>query len=238
MFKQVDTRVSFPEMEERILEFWRENETFKKSLEQRRGAPVYTFYEGPPTANGKPHIGHVLPRAMKDLFPRYHTMRGRLVPRKGGWDTHGLPVELEVEKELGISGKPDIERYGVEAFVKRCRDSVWRYKQEWERLTERIGFWMDLDDAYVTYFNDYIESVWWALKQIWERDLLYLGHKVVPYCPRCGTSLSSHEVAQGYTLHRAGPSRRLGQPGRRPLPRLDDDPLDAAVQPGAGGQPG
>lgn len=198
MFKPLDNPADFPAMERRTLEFWRENKVFEKSLEDRREAQPFVFYEGPPTANGRPHVGHVLPRAMKDLIPRFQTMEGRLVRRKAGWDTHGLPVELEVEKELGISGKPQIEKYGVEAFVERCRESVFRYKQEWEKVTERIGFWLDLEHPYVTYDNEYIESVWWALKQIWDKGLLYRGYKVVPYCPRCGTSLSSHEVAQGY----------------------------------------
>lgn len=198
MFKPLDNPADLPAMERRTLEFWRDNQVFEKSLEDRREAQPFVFFEGPPTANGRPHVGHVLPRAIKDLIPRFQTMEGRLVRRKAGWDTHGLPVELEVEKELGISGKPQIEEYGVEAFVERCRESVFRYKQEWEKVTERIGFWVDLEHPYVTYDNEYIESVWWALKQIWDRGLLYRGHKVVPYCPRCGTSLSSHEVAQGY----------------------------------------
>jgi len=198
VFEKVEPRVSYPRLEEEILEFWKENDTFKKSVEKRQGRPLFVFYEGPPTANGLPHVGHTLPRVFKDLIPRYKTMCGYHVPRKAGWDTHGLPVELEVEKELGISGKPDIERYGVQKFIERCKESVFRYEKEWVKLTERIGFWIDTDDPYVTYRNDYILSVWWALRRIWDRGLLYRGHKVVPYCPRCGTPLSSHEVAQGY----------------------------------------
>ncbi|MGB9839868.1 isoleucine--tRNA ligase [Thermovenabulum sp.] len=198
MFKKVEPTMNFVPIEENILEFWKENDIFKKSIEQRKNAPNYVFYEGPPTANGKPHAGHVLTRVIKDLIPRYRTMLGYRVDRKAGWDTHGLPVELEVEKQLGISGKPQIEEYGVEEFIKKCKESVFTYEQEWRKMTERVGFWIDLDDPYVTYHNSYIESVWWALKKFWEKGLLYKGHKVVPYCPRCGTSLSSHEVAQGY----------------------------------------
>ncbi|MCR4425161.1 MAG: isoleucine--tRNA ligase [Firmicutes bacterium] len=198
MFKRVDASMDFPEMESRILDFWKENRVFENSVRQREGAPEFIFYEGPPTANGLPHPGHVLTRAIKDVVLRYKTMTGYQVRRKGGWDTHGLPVELEVEKQLGISGKPDIERYGVEAFVRKCKESVFVYEQEWRRMTERLGFWIDMDDPYVTYHDSYIESVWWAVKTIWEKGLMYRGHKVVPYCPRCGTALSSHEVAQGY----------------------------------------
>jgi isoleucyl-tRNA synthetase len=196
-FKRVET-MNLPQIEMGILNFWKENDIYGKTLEAREGAPKFVFYEGPPTANGKPHPGHVLTRVMKDLIPRYKTMCGYYVYRKGGWDTHGLPVELEVEKFLGISGKRQIEDFGVENFIKKCKESVFTYKKEWEKMTERVGFWIDLDNAYVTYTNEYIESVWWALKQIWDKDLLYKGHKVVPYCSRCGTSLSSHEVAQGY----------------------------------------
>ncbi len=198
MFKQVDPSRNMPRMEEEILEFWKEQEIFKKTIKKTEGGPKFVFYEGPPTANAMPHPGHVLTRVMKDLIPRYRTMCGYHVPRKGGWDTHGLPVELEIEKQLGISGKPQIEEYGVENFIEKCKQSVFRYKREWERMTERVGFWVDLDKAYVTYENYYIESVWWALRKIWDKGLLYKGHKVVPYCPRCGTALSSHEVAQGY----------------------------------------
>jgi isoleucyl-tRNA synthetase len=184
--------------EEEVLAFWRERKTFARSLEATKGDPRYVFYEGPPTANGRPHLGHLIPRVYKDLFPRYKTMQGFYVERKGGWDTHGLPVELEVEKEIGVNSKPEIETYGVERFVERCKESVWRYKSEWERMIERMGFWIDLEDAYVTCTDDYIETLWWELKEMYDRGLLYQGHKVLPYCPRCGTGLSSHEVAQGY----------------------------------------
>jgi isoleucyl-tRNA synthetase len=185
-------------MEEEIMKFWKDKDTFKKSLEIRKGSPRFNFYEGPPTANGKPHAGHVLPRIYKDLFPRYKTMQGYYVPRKAGWDTHGLPVELEVEKELGINSKQEIEKYGIEEFNKKCRESVFRYEKEWRLFTERIGFWIDMDNPYITLSNDYIESVWWLLKKIWEKGLLYKGYKIVPWCPRCETALSDHEVAQGY----------------------------------------
>ena len=198
MFREVSSKVSFPKLEEEILKFWQENEVFKKSLEQRKGGPNYVFYEGPPTANGLPGTHHVLARIFKDLFPRYKTMKGCYALRKGGWDTHGLPVELEIEKELGISTKREIEEYGIAEFNQKCKESVFRYVKEWEELTDRIGFWIDMENAYVTLTNDYIESVWWILKQIWEKDLLYQGYKVVPYCPRCGTPLSDHEVALGY----------------------------------------
>jgi len=198
MFRKVEPGRNIPQMEEEILEFWKRQGIFEKTLDATKDGPKFIFYEGPPTANAMPHPGHVLTRVMKDLIPRYRTMCGYHVPRKGGWDTHGLPVELEIEKELGISGKPQIEEYGVEKFIEKCKESVFRYKREWERMTERVGFWVDLENAYVTYENYYIESVWWALKKIWDKGLLYKGHKVVPYCPRCGTALSSHEVAQGY----------------------------------------
>jgi isoleucyl-tRNA synthetase len=197
-FRPVDPRQSFPELEERILERWRSGDVFARSLEQREGAELWGFYEGPPTANGMPGSHHVLARVFKDVYPRYRTMRGYRVPRKGGWDCHGLPVELEIERELGISSKAEIEAYGIAEFNERCRESVFRYVEDWNRLTERIGFWIDLDDAYRTLDNPYIESVWWALRQIWDAGRLYEGHKVVPYCPRCGTALSSHEVASGY----------------------------------------
>lgn len=198
MYKKVNSDLNFVPREEAILAFWREHDIFEKSMENREGQPIYSFYDGPPTANGMPHAGHVLTRVIKDLIPRYRTMKGYYVPRKAGWDTHGLPVELEVEKRLGLDGKEQIEAYGVEAFIKECKQSVWKYKAEWEEMSERIGFWADMEHPYVTYENDYIESVWWSLKEIWNKDLIYKGHKVVPYCPRCGTSLSSHEVAQGY----------------------------------------
>ena len=197
-FKPVDTKQSFPELEERVLERWREGDVFHRSLAQRADAEVWSFYEGPPTANGEPGSHHVLSRVFKDIYPRYRTMRGYRVPRKAGWDCHGLPVELEVEKELGITSKAEIEAYGIAEFNQRCRESVFRYVEEWARLTERIGFWIDLDDAYVTLADTYIESVWWSLRRIWDDGRLYERHKVVPYCPRCGTALSSHEVAQGY----------------------------------------
>ncbi len=197
-FKPVDPRQSFPELEERVLARWRERDVFDRSLANREGAEVWSFYEGPPTANGRPGSHHVLSRVFKDVYPRYRTMRGYRVPRKAGWDCHGLPVELEVEKELGISSKQEIEAYGIAEFNARCRASVFEYVEEWNRLTERIGFWIDLDDPYVTLEDDYIESVWWSLRKLWDDDRLYEGHKVVPYCPRCGTALSSHEVALGY----------------------------------------
>ncbi|NLK36988.1 MAG: isoleucine--tRNA ligase [Epulopiscium sp.] len=198
MYNKVSTNLDFVGREVEIQKFWEKNEIFKKSVTLREGCPIYTFYDGPPTANGKPHIGHIITRAVKDLIPRYKTMKGYNVLRKAGWDTHGLPVELEVEKMLGISGKPQIEEYGVEPFIKQCKESVWKYESEWREMSDRVGFWADMDHPYVTYHNDYIESEWWALKKIWEKGLLYKGHKVVPYCPRCGTALSSHEVAQGY----------------------------------------
>src|SRR3954465_10542861 len=197
-YEPVDPAQSFPELEERVLERWRERDVFHESIRRRAGGKPFVFYEGPPTANGRPGSHHVLSRVFKDVFPRYKTMRGHLVHRKAGWDCHGLPVELEIERELGIKSKADIEAYGVEEFNRRCRESVLAYIDDWNRLTERIGFWIDTDQAYFTLDNDYIESVWWALKTVWERDLLYEGHKVVPYCPRCETALSSHEVAQGY----------------------------------------
>jgi isoleucyl-tRNA synthetase len=197
-FRAVDPRQSFPELEERVLSRWRERDVFGRSLANREGAEVWSFYEGPPTANGRPGSHHVLSRVFKDVYPRYRTMRGYRVPRKAGWDCHGLPVELEVEKQLGISSKQEIEEYGIAEFNRRCRESVFEYVEEWNRLTERIGFWIDLDDPYVTLEDDYIESVWWSLRRLWDQDRLYEGHKVVPYCPRCGTALSSHEVALGY----------------------------------------
>ena len=198
LYEKVSTDLNFVDREQKVLEFWKQNEIFKKSIKLREGNPRFTWIEGPPTANGKPHIGHVETRSIKDLILRYRVMKGYDVLRKGGWDTHGLPVELEVEKQLGISGKPQIENYGVEPFIKKCKESVWTYEQEWRSMSDRVGFWADMDHPYVTYHNDYIESEWWALKQIWDKGLLYKGHKVVPYCPRCGTALSSHEVAQGY----------------------------------------
>jgi len=197
-YPPVDSAQSFPALEEGVLARWRERDVFHESVRRREGATPYVFYEGPPTANGRPGSHHVLSRIFKDVFPRYRTMRGYEVHRKAGWDCHGLPVELEIERELGISSKEDIERFGVAEFNARCRESVLTYIEEWNRLTERIGFWIDTDDAYFTLDNDYIESVWWSLAEVWKKGLLYEGHKVVPYCPRCGTALSSHEVAQGY----------------------------------------
>ena len=198
MYEKVPTNLNFVEREKRIEQFWKDNKIFEKSITSRMGRPSYTFYDGPPTANGKPHIGHVLTRVIKDMIPRYKTMKGYMVPRKAGWDTHGLPVELEVEKMLGLDGKEQIEEYGLEPFIKHCKESVWKYKGMWEDFSSTVGFWADMDNPYVTYDNNFIESEWWALKQIWDKGLLYKGFKVVPYCPRCGTPLSSHEVAQGY----------------------------------------
>ena len=198
MYEKVSPELNFKQREREVLDFWQKNDIFQKSMTQRAGGPTYTFYDGPPTANGKPHIGHVLTRAIKDMIPRYRAMKGYMVPRKAGWDTHGLPVEPEVEKSLGLDGKDQIEAYGLEPFIKKCRESVWTYKGMWEDFSGTVGFWADMDNPYVTYENDYIESEWWALKQIWDKNLLYKGFKIVPYCPRCGTPLSSHEVAQGY----------------------------------------
>ena len=198
MYKKVSTDLNFVEREKEIEKFWKDGDYFNKSLELRQGSPTYMFYDGPPTANGKPHIGHVLTRVIKDMIPRYRTMKGYNVPRKAGWDTHGLPVELEVEKSLGIDGKDQIEAYGLEPFIAKCKESVWEYKGMWEEFSDTVGFWADMEKPYVTYHNDYIESEFWALKQIWEKGLLYKGFKIVPYCPRCGTPLSSHEVALGY----------------------------------------
>ncbi|MBQ2897357.1 MAG: isoleucine--tRNA ligase [Clostridia bacterium] len=196
MYKKVSTDLDFKQRELETIEFWNKNNVFERSI--KKDAPVFTFFDGPPTANGKPHIGHILTRVMKDIIPRYKTMKGYKVLRKAGWDTHGLPVELEVEKILGIDGKPEIEKYGVQPFIEECKKSVWKYEGLWKEMSQRVGFWADMEDPYVTYHNEFIESVWWALKQIWDKDLIYKGHKVVPYCPRCGTALSSHEVAQGY----------------------------------------
>ncbi len=198
MYQKVSTDLNFVDREKGIEKFWRENDIFQKSMENRKEGPTYTFYDGPPTANGKPHIGHVLTRVIKDMIPRYRTMKGYMVPRKAGWDTHGLPVELEVETLLGLDGKEQIEEYGLAPFIDKCKESVWKYKGMWEDFSATVGFWADMDDPYVTYHDDFIESEWWALKQIWDKGLLYKGFKIVPYCPRCGTPLSSHEVAQGY----------------------------------------
>ena len=198
MYKKVDTGLNFTEREKKVLEYWKEEKVFEKTNEDTKGKPVFTFYDGPPTANGKPHIGHILTRVMKDIIPRYKIMKGYSVLRKAGWDTHGLPVELEVEKLLGINGKDQIEKYGIEPFINKCKESVWKYKGEWEKMSDRVGYWVDMEHPYITYDNDYIESVWWSLKEIDKQGLIYKGHKIVPYCPRCGTALSSHEVAQGY----------------------------------------
>ena len=198
LYNKVPTDLKFVEREKEVSKFWKEHHIFEKSIEEREGCPEYMFYDGPPTANGKPHVGHVVTRAIKDMIPRYRTMKGYQVPRKAGWDTHGLPVELEVEKELGLDGKEQIEQYGVEPFIERCKANVWKYKGMWEEFSETVGFWADMENPYVTYYDDFIESEWWALKTIWDKGLLYKGFKIVPYCPRCGTPLSSHEVAQGY----------------------------------------
>ena len=198
MYQKVSTDLNFVEREKNVEKFWKDNQIFEKSMEQRKDGEIYTFYDGPPTANGKPHIGHVLTRVIKDMIPRYRTMKGYMVPRKAGWDTHGLPVELEVEKLLGLDGKDQIEEYGLEPFIDKCKESVWKYKGMWEDFSATVGFWADMEHPYVTYHDDYIESEWWALKQIWDKGLLYKGFKIVPYCPRCGTPLSAQEVAQGY----------------------------------------
>ena len=198
MYEKVSTKLDFTSREEKVLEFWKENKVFEKSIEEKKDLPTYTFYDGPPTANGKPHIGHVLTRVIKDMIPRYQTMKGHKIIRKAGWDTHGLPVELEIEKKLGIDGKEQIEAYGLDPFIRQCKESVWQYKGMWEEFSGKVGFWADMDNPYVTYHNSFIESEWWALKKIWDDGLLYKGFKIVPYCPRCGTPLSSHEVAQGY----------------------------------------
>jgi isoleucyl-tRNA synthetase len=228
-FRPVDPKQSFPALEEDILERWRKHDVFARSLAAREGAETWSFYEGPPTANGRPHSGHVLSRVFKDIYPRYRTMRGYQVPRKAGWDCHGLPVELEVERQLGISSKAEIEEYGIAEFNQRCRESVFEYVSDWNRLTERIGLWIDLDDPYVTLDNDYIESVWWALRRIWDSDRLYSGHRVVPYCPRCGTALSSHEVASGYK-DVEDPSVYVRLPVTEPAP--SDEIPESPLQPG------
>lgn len=200
MYKKVDTSLNFVGREKEIIDFWKKHDIFGESIKESEGGEEFSFYDGPPTANGKPHIGHILTRVMKDLIPRYQTMKGKHVLRKAGWDTHGLPVELEVEKSLGLDGKPQIESYGIEPFIKKCKESVWKYKHAWEDMSDRVGYWVDMDNPYVTYDDKYIESEWWALKEMHKKGLLYKGHKIVPYCPRCGTALSSHEVAQGYKL--------------------------------------
>ena len=195
MYKKVSTDLNFVDREKQTEKFWEDNDIFRKSMRDREGNEIYMFYDGPPTANGKPHIGHVLTRVIKDMIPRYRTMKGYEVPRKAGWDTHGLPVELEVEKLLGLDGKDQIEKYGMEPFIKKCKESVWKYKGMWEDFSNTVGFWADMDDPYVTYDNNFIESEWWALKRIWDKKLLYKGFKIVPYCPRCGTPLSAQEVS-------------------------------------------
>lgn len=198
MYKKINPNMNFVEREEKVLKFWKENRIFEKTLEKTKDGEEFSFYDGPPTANGKPHIGHILTRVMKDIIPRFKTMKGYHATRKAGWDTHGLPVELEVEKQLGMDGKQDIEKYGIEPFIQKCKESVWKYKTEWEKMSDRVGYWVDMEHPYVTYDDNYIESEWWSLKNIFDRGLIYRGHKIVPYCPRCGTALSSHEVAQGY----------------------------------------
>ncbi len=198
MYTKVATDMNFPAREKQVMEMWKEKDIIRKSFHHRDGNEAFTFFDGPPTANGKPHIGHIETRAIKDLIPRYQTMKGKSVLRKAGWDTHGLPVELEVEKALGLDGKPQIEQYGIEPFIAECKKSVWKYLHEWEKMSDQVGYWVDMEHPYITYDNNYIESEWWSLKQIHEKGLLYQGHKIVPYCPRCGTALSSHEVAQGY----------------------------------------
>ena len=230
-FRPVDPKQSFPALEERVLERWRERDVFPRSLANREGAEIWSFYEGPPTANGRPGSHHVLSRVFKDIYPRYKTMRGYLVPRKAGWDCHGLPVELEVERQLGISSKQQIEAFGIAEFNQRCRESVFAYVEDWNRLTERIGFWLDLDDPYVTLDNEYIESVWWALRRIWDDGRLYNGHRVVPYCPRCGTALSSHEVALGYhDVEDPSVYVRLPLRETRPSDEIPESPLEAGDQ--------
>ena len=233
-FGPVDAQLHLVELENRVLAGWREHDVFAESLRRREGAPEWVFYEGPPTANGRPGIHHVWARLFKDIYPRFHTMRGKYVPRRAGWDCHGLPVEVEVEKELGFAGKPEIEDFGIEAFNQRCRESVQRYVEDWSALTSRIGMWLDMSDAYWTMSNEYIESVWWLYRQMWDKEQLYEGYKVVPYCGRCGTALSSHELGQpgAYrdvtedSVYVRFPLRR---PRRRPR-RLDHDAVDARVE--------
>ncbi len=198
MFQPVSSRVNFPELEQRIIGFWQEKRVFERSVEQRLGGPSYVLYDGPPTANASPGIHHVLARVFKDVFPRYKTMKGYYAPRRAGWDTHGLPVELEVERELGLKSKREIEEYGIAEFNSRCRKNVLKYVKDWEKLTDRIGFWIDMKHPYVTFDNGYIETCWWIIKSLWDKGLIYQSYRVTPHCPRCGTSLSSHEVALGY----------------------------------------
>ena len=226
-YKKVDTSLNFAEREKEVVKFWNENHVFEESVKKNEGKEEFSFYDGPPTANGKPHIGHILTRVMKDIIPRYQTMKGKHVLRKAGWDTHGLPVELEVEKKLGFDHKTEIEAYGIEPFIKECKKSVWKYTEEWKEMSDRVGYWCDMDTPYVTYHDDYIESEWWALKTMHEKGLLYKGHKIVPYCPRCGTALSSHEVAQGYKDVKQSEGRK-----EYVYSRLDDDALDVAFERG------
>ena len=225
-FTPVPTAVNYPEMEERVQKMWEEQQIFEKTLSERADGPRYVFFEGPPTANGRPGIHHVLARAFKDMFPRYKIMQGYYVKRKGGWDTHGLPVEIEVEKQLGLSGKEQIEEFGVEEFNRRCRASAMEYIKEWEQLTDRMGFWVDKEEAYVTFKPDYVESLWWVLKQFADKDLLYQGHKVVPYCPRCGTPLSSHELSLGYKEGTVDPSVYVKFKVRSPLSSSGEEKND------------
>ena len=206
MFQPVNSRVNLPQVEESILSLWRARNIFERSVEARKGSPRFVLYEGPPTANGRPGIHHVLARVFKDVIPRYKTMKSYYAPRQAGWDTHGLPVELEIESKLGFSSKADIEQFGIDKFNARCRESVFSYLEEWNAMTERIGFWVDLEHAYITMDNSYIETVWWSIKQMWDKGLVYQGYKVTPHCPRCGTSLSSHEVALGYQDDTEDPS--------------------------------
>ena len=234
MYEKVSTDLNFVDREKQVEKFWKDEKIFEKSIDSRRKGTPYVFYDGPPTANGKPHIGHVLTRVIKDMIPRYRTMKGYMVPRKAGWDTHGLPVELEVEKLLGLDGKEQIEQYGVEPFIEKCKESVWKYKGMWEDFSSTVGFWADMENPYVTYHDDYIESEWWALKQIWDKGLLYKGFKIVPYCPRCGTPLSSHEVAQGYKGCKREICDRPLQSERRGriFPCMDHNTVDSSEQRG------
>ena len=231
MFQPVSSKVSFPELEDRTLQLWRDRDVFRRTWSEREGQPLFMLYEGPPTTNGTPGMHHVLARVFKDVIPRYKTMRGYRPFRKGGWDTHGLPVELEVEKELGFTTKREIEDYGIDRFNALCRESVMRYKGEWEELTERVGFWIDLDDPYVTFHNGYIQTGWWIIKELWDRGLVYLGYRVTPHCPRCVTSLSSHEVSLGYKEDTPDPSIYV----RFPLEAEQDEALDAARRMGWSG---
>ena len=234
MYNKVATDMNFVSREKAIAEMWKKNDIVRKSFHHRDGSERFTFFDGPPTANGKPHIGHVETRAIKDLIPRYQTMKGKSVLRKAGWDTHGLPVELEVEKALGLDGKPQIEQYGIEPFIAECKKSVWKYLHEWEKMSDQVAYWVDMEHPYVTYENDYIESEWWSLKQIFEKGLLYQGHKIVPYCPRCGRSGPGLQEREGDFRLRPLPGKGRGEH----LPAgLDHHALDAAEQPGAVREP-